>query len=209
MLTIEEKIILLFLKLFTMPFPTFVKGIIGTDPIIYDRKLHVAFIGRSNVGKSSLINMLLGEKRLVRSSSKPGHTRQINYFQVDNKTYYVDLPGYGFARMSKKEQEKIGKMISWYLFSAEIEKLLTIVIIDGKIGPQPADFDLLDELYRAEKPVIIALNKIDKVSKIDSQAFRDTLSDRYPNIPIFPVSAEIGTGRGDLRTAIMAAIESV
>src|SRR3989337_3145920 len=93
----------------------FVKGIIGTDSILKEKPPHVAFVGRSNVGKSSVINSLVMRKDLVKSSSMPGKTREINFFFINKKCYFVDLPGYGFARMGAKGAEKIRKLILWNL----------------------------------------------------------------------------------------------
>jgi len=87
----------------------FIKGILGTNELLEDERLQVAFIGRSNVGKSSVINSLVNRKDLVKSGSKPGKTRQINFFLINGKVYFVDLPGYGFLKASLKEKEKLGK----------------------------------------------------------------------------------------------------
>ena len=89
----------------------FVKGIMGTDKILEDNKPQIVFVGRSNVGKSSIINLLANRKNLVKSSSKPGKTKQINFFLINKKVFFVDLPGYGFMKMDLKKKEKIRKLI--------------------------------------------------------------------------------------------------
>ncbi len=183
-------------------FPRFVKGIMGTNPILEEDKLNIAFIGRSNVGKSSVINSLLETKNLVKSSSKPGSTKQINYFEVNRKMYFVDLPGYGYARLSKKEQEKVSKMISWFLFASEIKRLVVVVIIDAKIGIRDGDENLVKELIEANKDVIIVLNKVDKI-KEDLQLERVAeLKKLFPTLRIIPFSAKKDIGKGALRDLI-------
>ncbi|HFC36125.1 MAG TPA: ribosome biogenesis GTP-binding protein YsxC, partial [Candidatus Moranbacteria bacterium] len=112
----------------------FVKGIIGTDEILRDGKQQIAFVGRSNVGKSSVINSLVGIKKLAKSSATPGRTQEINFFLINDKVYFVDLPGYGFAKISKKQREKIRKMIIWYLSYAETKPCKVVLIIDAKVG---------------------------------------------------------------------------
>ena len=91
----------------------FVKGVVGTDPILKEKIPQIAFVGRSNVGKSSVINALTGKKGLAISSSTPGRTLQLNFFLINEKAYFVDLPGYGYARASLKQAEKMRKMIMW------------------------------------------------------------------------------------------------
>src|SRR5680860_237306 len=99
---------------------TFVKGITGPDEIMDSKLPQIAFVGRSNVGKSSLINTILNRRNLVKTSSTPGQTRQINYFLINEKYYFVDLPGYGYAKMSKVNQAKLLELILWYLLDTEI-----------------------------------------------------------------------------------------
>src|SRR3989338_837689 len=98
----------------------FVKGINGTDDILYDEKFQVAFLGRSNVGKSTLINSLTMRRNLARSSSTPGKTIRMDFFLINNDLYFVDFPGYGFAERSLEKREKLGKMILWYLRFSEV-----------------------------------------------------------------------------------------
>ena len=114
---------------------SFVTGIIGTDPILKEKHPQIAFVGRSNVGKSSVINSLVMRKDLVKSSSMPGKTREINFFLINKAFYFVDLPGYGFARMGAKGAEKIRKLILWYLGSGEARVKLVVLIIDSVVKP--------------------------------------------------------------------------
>lgn len=143
----------------------FIKGIRGTDSILTDSMPKVAFIGRSNVGKSSVINSLVGKKNIVKSSSVPGKTREINFFLIDDERYFVDLPGYGFAKIQAKQREKLRKLILWYLFSGEVENKKVVLIIDFKIGPSYFDLEMLHLLRKNNFNFIIVANKIDKVSK--------------------------------------------
>ncbi len=174
----------------------FVIGVIGSHNLIVDDKPQYAFIGRSNVGKSSLINMLLGQKKLVRSSATPGKTQQINFFDVEDKCYFADLPGYGYAKMSKKHREKLRKLILWYFISGEAKIKKVIVILDAKIGLTEFDRDIINVLEEYGHDYIIVLNKIDKLNqkKLFStiKLIKDEISQ---NIEVIPVSSTKKKGR--------------
>lgn len=143
----------------------FVRGITGTNDIINDTKGQIAFIGRSNVGKSSLINSLVGNKNLARSSSTPGRTQQINFFLIDKKVYFVDLPGYGYAKTSEKQREKIRKMIIWYLTYGEVEHKKVVLIIDAKVGLKDFDLEMINLLKEENIDFMVVLNKSDKAKQ--------------------------------------------
>ncbi|KKP67008.1 MAG: putative GTP-binding protein EngB [Candidatus Moranbacteria bacterium GW2011_GWE1_35_17] len=143
----------------------FVRGIVGTNDIINDTKAQIAFVGRSNVGKSTLLNSLVGNKSLARSSSTPGRTQQINFFLIDQKVYFVDLPGYGYAKTPGKQREKIRKMIIWYLTYSEIKHKKVVLIVDAKAGIQDFDLEMVDLLKAEEIDFIVILNKIDKLKQ--------------------------------------------
>lgn len=143
----------------------FIKGITGTNDIINDTKYQIAFVGRSNVGKSSLINSLTDNKNLARSSSTPGRTRQINFFLIDQKLYFVDLPGYGYAKASEKQRGKIRGMIVWYLTYGEVKLKKAVLIVDAKVGLNKFDLEMID-LFRNEKiNFLVVLNKADKLKQ--------------------------------------------
>lgn len=142
----------------------FIKGIKGTDSILDDGKAQVAFIGRSNVGKSSVINALFSSKDLVKSSSKPGKTTEINFFEFKDR-YFVDLPGYGFAKLSELQREKIRKMIIWYFTSGQANIEKTILIIDSLVGPTELDMEMLGLLKENNIKTIVIANKSDKLPK--------------------------------------------
>jgi len=124
----------------------------------------IAFAGRSNVGKSSLMNRLLGRKNLVKTSSRPGKTRGLNYFLVNEELYFVDLPGYGFAKVSKKEQARWQELITTYLLHRETLRLV-VVIIDLRHALKNMDRDLVDWLKFQEIPFLPVYTKADKLSR--------------------------------------------
>ncbi len=141
----------------------YVKSINGTDDIIKDNKLKVTFLGRSNVGKSSLINSLVG-KALARSSSKPGKTVKLDFFLIEHRLFFVDLPGYGYAKRSKEALEHYRKLIAWYLFRSGVNHKLAVLIIDASIGMTDYDRESIALLTEHRIPFVIVANKVDKLS---------------------------------------------
>lgn len=129
----------------------------------------IVLVGKSNVGKSSFINTMINRKKLARTSSEPGKTRQINFYNIDEKFYFVDLPGYGFSKMSKKEQEQVGKFIEEYLFNREQISLI-IFLVDIRHSPSENDKLMYDYVIRSGLPFIILANKADKIAitKVDA-----------------------------------------
>lgn len=176
----------------------FVKGVVGTTDIIGDGKPTIAFVGRSNVGKSSVINSLTHRKDLVRSSSTPGRTQQINYFLINEEVYFADLPGYGYAKMPAKQQEKMRKMLAWYLGSEEVKLHLVVLIIDVNVGLKESDFAMLDALHEAGRTVVIAANKTDKSGKTSVQKQIGLMKKVVDDYVIIPYSAKTGDGREEL-----------
>jgi GTP-binding protein len=143
----------------------FIRGIVGTNSILSDNKKQIAFIGRSNVGKSSLINSLVQRKTLVKTGKKPGKTTEINFFLINNKFYFVDLPGYGYAGGGKEQIEKIRKLIIWYLTESNARPENIALILDAKVGVTQFDKDVIDILRGENHPYIIVVNKIDKLNQ--------------------------------------------
>ncbi|CAN5116300.1 ribosome biogenesis GTP-binding protein YihA/YsxC [soil metagenome] len=143
----------------------FVGGMIGPDPLLFNGTPQIAFIGRSNVGKSTLINTLTKQKDLARTSSFPGRTQEINLFLINKSRYLVDLPGYGFAKLSKVERQKIDDLIHWYFFDSEIEQKKVVLIIDANIGLTKSDEEMLYALEVKGKEIIVVANKVDKIPK--------------------------------------------
>ncbi|MCH8554556.1 MAG: ribosome biogenesis GTP-binding protein YihA/YsxC [Schleiferiaceae bacterium] len=165
-----------------------------------------AFIGRSNVGKSSLINMLANKKDLAKTSSKPGKTQLINHFQVDESWYLVDLPGYGYAKVSKKKRVEFQKFISDYLKKRDA-LLLTFVLIDSRIEPQKIDLEFMQWLGEAQIPFSIVFTKVDKISGSEwtknLSQYKKRLLEDWEELPqIFVSSAQTKMGREELLTQI-------
>lgn len=141
----------------------FIKGVVGSDPILKEKIPQIAFVGRSNVGKSSVINALTGTKGLAISSSTPGRTLQLNFFLINESAYFVDLPGYGYARASLAQAEKMRKMIMWYLEHNEYKPTKVVLITDGNVGPKKFDIEMMELLSENGYNVIVVANKMDKV----------------------------------------------
>ena len=126
-------------------------------------KPEIVLVGKSNVGKSSFINTMINRKKLARTSSEPGKTRQINFYNIDNSFYFVDLPGYGYSKMSKIEQEQVGKFIEEYLFNRQ-EISLIIFLVDIRHEPSSNDKLMYDYVIRSKLPFIVLTNKADKIA---------------------------------------------
>lgn len=152
----------------------------------------VVLVGKSNVGKSSFINTMVNRKKLARTSSEPGKTRQINFYNMDNKFYFVDLPGYGYSKMSKQEQVKVGKFIEEYLNKSKNIALI-IFLIDIRHSPTENDRLMYNYVINSNKPCIIIANKADKiaVTKVDAQvkALQNELNP-LKDFTFFPYSSE-------------------
>lgn len=161
-----------------------------------------AFIGRSNVGKSSLINMLVNRKSLAKTSSKPGKTQTINHFLINKNWYLVDLPGYGFAKTSKTNRAKWGKMISDYVLLRENLQVI-FVLADARLEPQQIDIDFINNLGEKGVPFAIIFTKTDKVSGgkaiSNIQKMKNKLAETWEELPtIMKSSAISGAGRDEI-----------
>lgn len=152
----------------------------------------IVLVGKSNVGKSSFINTMVNRKKLARTSSEPGKTRQINFYNMDNKFYFVDLPGYGYSKMSKQEQIRVGNFIEEYL-SKSANIALIIFLIDIRHSPTENDRLMYRYIIDTNKPCIIVANKADKiaVTKVDTQVqnLQDELNPLH-DLCFFPFSSE-------------------
>jgi GTP-binding protein len=158
-----------------------------------------AFIGRSNVGKSSLINMLVERKNLARTSSTPGKTRLINHFKINDRWFLADLPGYGYAKVSKKDRELFAGMIEQYA-SRRTNLVCFFVLIDSRIPPQQIDLDFIEWLGDSNLPFVIVLTKVDKINQKTKsknlEMLKEELSQYWEELPlIFETSAAKGTGK--------------
>ena len=151
----------------------------------------VVLVGKSNVGKSSFINTMLGRKNLARTSNTPGKTRQINFYNIDNTFYFVDLPGYGYSKMSKEEQVRVGKFIENYLEKKQNISLI-ILVLDIRHEPTKDDYMMYDYILKTNLPFIVITNKADKIAitKVDDakNKIKDFLGISYSTI--LPFSAE-------------------
>lgn len=161
----------------------------------------IAFLGRSNVGKSSLINSLLQRKGLARTSNTPGRTQSINFFLINGEFYFADLPGYGFAKVSKVMRADWGKMAEEYL-SERGELALCIQVIDARHEPTALDRQLNDWLVHNRKPHLVVAAKADKLSKNELQRSVQTAKAILPDVPIVTYSSRTGRGRDEVWTAI-------
>ena len=169
----------------------------------------IVFAGRSNVGKSSVINRLLNRKNFARVGSAPGKTTHINYFLIDKKLYLVDLPGYGYAKVSKQERDRWGHLIEAWFSNTE-RMALGILIVDARHKPTADDCTMAEVFLSAEKPFLVVANKLDKLKKSEIEGnllrVRETLS--LPDtVPVILFSAEKGDGKVELVHAILSRLE--
>lgn len=167
-----------------------------------ERLPEFAFIGRSNVGKSSLINMLTGNRKLAKTSATPGKTKLVNHFRINGEWYLVDLPGYGYAKMPLKERQELQEVIRNYLnFSEELR--LLFVLVDVRHDVQKVDLDFMNELVDNEIPFAIIFTKGDKLGPVARQkqidAYKNTLLQGWAGLPeCLASSAETGLGKDEI-----------
>jgi len=167
-----------------------------------DNKPEYAFIGRSNVGKSSLINMLTNNKKLAKTSATPGKTLLINHFIINNEWYLVDLPGYGFAKRSKKEVQKLEQMINGYILQRQ-QLVNVFLLIDIRLEAQKIDLDFIQWLGQSSVPFAIVFTKADKLSAAkviqNLEAYKKVLGETWEELPpMFVTSAEKKQGREEI-----------
>ena len=174
----------------------------AADPKDFPRDplTQIAFAGRSNVGKSSVINRLLNRKNFARVGAAPGKTTHINYFRIDEKLYLVDLPGYGYAKVSKAEKDRWAKLIQSWFDDPEL-MTLGILIVDARHKPTENDITMAEYFQNSQKPWAVVANKLDKLKKSEIEPnmalIRDTLK-LSEDVKVIPFSAEKGTGRETL-----------
>lgn len=183
----------------------FIKSAASASDFIRSEIPAIVFSGKSNVGKSSVINRLLCRKNFARVGQSPGKTIHVNYFLIDEKAYFVDLPGYGYAKVSRSEKERWGKLMESF-FAAEGLITLGVMIVDSRHKPTADDVTMAQWFAAAECPLVIVANKADKLKKSEIEPnlalIRTTLS--LPNeVPVVLFSAEKGTGRDALMAEIL------
>lgn len=168
----------------------------------------IAFAGKSNVGKSSVINRLLGRKNFARVGQTPGKTAQVNFFLLDDRCYLVDLPGYGYAKVSQAEKDRWGKLMESYFAAGRIT--LGVLIVDARHPPTNNDITMARWFLDAGCPFLVLANKLDKVKKTEL-AENLTIIRRDLELPegtpLIPFSAEKGDGREDLARAILRTVK--
>ena len=168
----------------------------------------IAFAGKSNVGKSSVINRILQRKNFARVGEKPGKTIHVNYFTVDSKCYFVDLPGYGYAKVSQSEKDRWGKLMENYFSANRID--LGVMIVDARHAPTNNDITMARWFLDSGCPFVVVANKLDKVKKSQIEGNLEVIRQDLElpeECPVIPFSAEKGTGRDDLVRLIVQTAE--
>ena len=185
----------------------FIKSAFTTSDLPEEKLPEVVLCGRSNVGKSSFINSLFNRKNLAKTSSTPGKTRSINYYSIDSKFYVVDLPGYGYAKISQSERKKWGVLINDY-FSASKQIQLTIHLIDSRHKPTELDIELNDMLRSLDIPYIVILSKSDKLKQSEFSLAKKRAIEFFPelilNENLFYFSSVKGTGNKEIKKLLTA-----
>ena len=174
-----------------------------------NRLPEIAFAGKSNVGKSSVINRILNRKNFARVGERPGKTIHVNYFTVDQKCYFVDLPGYGYAQVSQKEKERWGKLMEDYFAADRID--LGIMIVDHRHAPTNNDITMARWFIDSGCPFVVVANKLDKVKKSQIQSTLDTIRQDLElpeDCPIISFSAEKGDGKDILVKRILDTVNA-
>ncbi len=168
----------------------------------------IAFAGKSNVGKSSVINRILNRKNFARVGEKPGKTIHVNYFTIDRKCYFVDLPGYGYAKVSQAEKDRWGKLMESYFAEQRID--LGVFIVDARHAPTNNDITMARWFLDSGCPFVVVANKLDKLKKSEIQPNLETIRQDLAlpdECQVIPFSAEKGTGRDDLVRLILSVAE--
>jgi GTP-binding protein len=176
----------------------------STKDFPQERLPEIAFAGKSNVGKSSVINRILQRKNFARVGEKPGKTIHVNYFTIDKQCYFVDLPGYGYAKVSQAEKDRWGRLMESYFAADRIN--LGIMIVDARHAPTNNDITMARWFLDSECPFVVVANKLDKVKKSQILSNLETIRidlELPEECPVIPFSAEKGTGRDELVRIIL------
>lgn len=169
----------------------------------------IVFAGKSNVGKSSVINRVLQRKNFARVGEKPGKTIHVNYFVVDKTCYFVDLPGYGYAKVSQAERDRWGRLMESYFAAGRVD--LGVFIVDARHAPTQNDITMANFFIESGYPFVVVANKLDKLKKSQIEPNLQTIREDLglpEECPVIPFSAEKGTGRDDLLKCIADTIQS-
>lgn len=181
----------------------FIKSAVGTDPIFEEDRPMVAFIGRSNVGKSSVINSIANDRHLAHASARPGRTQLLNIFLINRSFYLIDLPGYGYAKAPGDVREHIKRLIEWYLFDSGYDQQKIVLIIDANVGPTREDQAMLESLAGRGRDVVVVANKIDSIKPSVLKKRIAELEASVPGFPLIPYSAAKKIGVQELLRAIL------
>jgi len=187
----------------------FIKSAVSAQNFLRDSLPQVAFAGRSNVGKSSVINRLLGRKNFARVGNSPGKTSQINYFKIDEVFYLVDLPGYGYAKVSKAERERWGRLMETY-FGDDV-MTFGVMIVDARHKPTLDDRTMAGWYQETGCPFVVAANKMDKLKKREIEPSLRLIAQTLElaeSTPLIPFSAETGEGKQELLSHILRHVEA-
>ena len=176
----------------------FVKSVSGSDSALESNTPQVAFIGRSNSGKSSVINSLVNQNNLATTSSFPGRTQKINLFLINESLYFIDLPGYGYAKVPEKLKNSLKAMVNWYFFVSNYGQKKVILIIDANVGPTKDDLDMLYSLEDHGKDIIVVANKIDKIKQSEYEEQFKHINELVGIHKIIPYSAKKKIGVKEL-----------
>lgn len=182
----------------------FVKSAMAPDQYPKDGRPEIAFVGRSNVGKSSLLNALLRKRGLAKTSGTPGKTQTVNFFDVNSQFYFVDLPGYGYAKVPLKVKEEWGRVMTAYLRERDPLRM-AVALLDSRHEPSPQDDEMLALLEDAEAPTLVVATKVDKLKRSERSRNLDRIRralDFDEEALILPFSAETGEGRDELWSII-------
>ena len=183
----------------------FVKSAFERSHWLNDGRPEIAFLGRSNVGKSSLINSLLARRGLARTSNTPGRTQSINFFLINDQFYFADLPGYGYAKVSKTMRGDWGKMAEQYLAERE-ELVLCVQLVDSRHEPSPLDQQLNEWLIYHDKPHIVVATKSDKLSRNELQKSLKVIKRTYPDSEVLTYSSQTAAGHDEVWSSIIEAV---
>lgn len=185
----------------------FIRSAVKNADFLRDGLPQMAFAGRSNVGKSSVINRLVNRKNYARVGASPGKTSQINYFRIEDKAYLVDLPGYGYAKVSKAERDRWGRLMESYFASGLIS--LGVMIVDARHKPTADDVTMANWFFDARCPVVVVANKVDKLKKSEIEPnlrqIREVLGLRECD-GLVAFSAEKGDGKDQLAALLREAL---
>jgi GTP-binding protein len=187
----------------------FIRSAHGSGDYLRDGRPEIAFVGRSNVGKSSLLNRLLGRKGLARTSQTPGRTQAVNYFLVNRRFYFVDLPGYGYAKAGKDARREWAARVEGYFREEPPDAI--VLLVDGKVGATPLDVQAYEYLSSLGTALIVTATKADKISRSKwasaVKEVRKTLN-LEEGVPVIPVSAHSGDGIKELWGAVAPHLEA-